>query len=693
MRAMKKPVDGNLPLTLQAADLQWQEDGAPFSAQYGDVYFSRNGGLAETAHVFLDANHLQQRWLELDKQPHPGVFTIVELGFGTGLNFLSCWRLWQQTGCQRLRLHFISCEKHPLSQPALARALQQWPQLATFADELIKQYPDHSPGYHRRYCQHPASSTAAVVLDLYYGDALTLLQQQSNLKAKADAWFLDGFSPALNPELWSDELLQTIAHWSQTGTTLSSYSVTGRVVRALKALGFSVEKRPGFGPKRQMLFACFKPTSIPDQHQEQLQPSSAADSYVMTDNTDATNGRSAIVIGAGLAGATVARSLAQRGVRVTVLEQAPCIAAGASGNRQAVVQLRLNKQADALCQFHIHSYLYALRFYQRLAASADNGFAWHGCGVLTLNSAYTNTREAADYESLSATYAHYPEALLKAVDAQQAQAITGIAVQEDGLWQAAGGWINPRLCCELCLDHVLISVVTGTQVEALEKTAQGWSVRTQQQLFHADNVIVANSYAARQFEQTAFYPVSALRGQVSHVRQNSNSAKLQQIVCSQRYLAPADSSGLHCIGASYVKNSENTDLSAVEHEENLQKLGALAELMKFSPQSALQGRAGIRGASQDYIPIAGQVPDPAQPQWIYGGSQHQLSEDESVRLLDGLYISSGHGSHGTVSCPIIAEHIAALICQEASPLPQALAQVIDPARFIHRQRRRLRSQR
>lgn len=670
---MKNLTDHNLLAPLQTAELDWQEDGAPFSARYGDVYFSRNGGLAETEHVFLQGNDLKQRWLALDQQAAPGVFTIAELGFGTGLNFLSCWQLWQQTACKKLRLHFISCEKHPMQRQALARALQQWPQLTALSAALLEQYPDHTPGYHRLRFPEPTREQSGVVLDLYYGDALAMLQQQSSPGTRIDAWFLDGFSPALNPELWNDELLQTIAIMCKSGSTLSSYSVTGRVVRTLKSLGFNVEKRKGYGPKRQMLFACFEP-SAGDQ---QTRPNS---------------GTTAIVIGAGLAGATVASSLARRGVRVTVLEQADAIAAGASGNKQAVVQLRLNKQLDSQCQFHLHSYLYALRFYRRLSDETKNTFAWHGCGVLTLNSAYTHTRQSADSQRLSEIYAHYPDSVLQAVDAGQAQAITGLDIKEDGLWQAAGGWMNPRLCCESCLDHTLITVETGTRVASLEKTDTGWKVHADKQTFEADCVVIANSFAAREFEQTALYPVSPLRGQVSYVQKTARSEKLLQVVCSQRYLAPADADGQHCIGASYIKNATDTAISEQEHAENITKLGELAALMTFPADTALAGRAGIRGASQDYLPVAGPVPDPDLPELRYGGSQHVSSQSSDIQRLPGLYISSGHGSHGTVSCPIIAEHIASLICQEASPLPQVLADVIDPVRFVRREQRRVKAQ-
>lgn len=689
---------------LEQADLLWQDDGAPYSRHYNDVYFSRNGGLAETQHVFLEGNQLQQRWRDLDASGLPGVFTICELGFGTGLNFLSCVRLWQQTACKHLRLHFVSCEKHPLGLDALRKALQQWPELSALSEVLLPCYPDHSPGYHRiplliNNLQHPGASDTTVLLELYFGDALEMLSQQSSPDARVDAWFLDGFSPAQNPSLWSDDILNTVARLSRTGSTLSSYSVTGRVIRHLKSLGFAVEKRKGFGPKRHMLFARMQQNTPLAEHN----PSTI---------------RTAIVIGAGLAGATIARSLAQRGLQVTVLEQAPGIACGASGNQQAIVQLRLNKQADTHWQFHVHSYLYALRFYTHLDAETKTAPNWHNCGVLTLNSAYTHTRESADSEVLGLTYAHYPVNLLQALNAQQSSTLTGLPLQEDGLWQPGGGWINPKRCSIQCLTHPMITVRTRTCVSRLERHDERWSVfcHTQpdqtpavidindnahtQVLMCADVVVIANSYAACAFEQTADIPVSPLRGQVSHLKENNISAGLRQVICSQRYIAPANSEGFHCVGASYVKQRVDTAPSEAEHRENIEKLGVLASILEFTNQQPDSGRAGIRGASRDYMPIAGAVPAAELPEGCYGGALHshprggdKRTAESLIKRLPGLYVSTGHGSHGSVSCPIIAEHIAAMICSEPSPLPKPLADLIDPERFIHRQRRRQAPQR
>jgi tRNA 5-methylaminomethyl-2-thiouridine biosynthesis bifunctional protein len=645
---------------LHNARLSWQDDGAPYSADYDDVYFSRQGGLAETHHVFLAANDLVARWRALDelliKTDQHGAFTITELGFGTGLNFLCCWRLWEQTACQRLRLYFISCEKHPLTLAALTQAQQQWPELAPWREQLLCCYPDHSAGYHRL-------PLGTVTLDLYYGDALELLRQQSSPQARIDAWFLDGFTPAHNPDLWSDEILQTICQLSRPGTTLSSYSVTGRVVRALGALGFSVERRPGFGQKRQMLFAQLPLTA------EGVQPKPGH----------------VVVIGSGLAGSTVAGALAGRGVRVTVLEAAAEAAAGASGNRQAVVQMRLNRSIDSHYFLNLHSYLYALRYYHQLASTSGNALQWHPCGVLTLNSAYTHTRQ----HSAPDDYQHYPRQVLEYVTAADANRLTGMTLTDDAWYLPGGGWMSPAECCRALLQHPLISIKTSTTVAALEPHENNqWRLLddSANTIMYADTVVIANSYAARNFVQAALYPVSPLRGQVSHLSSTAASESLSMVVCSERYLAPAYQ-GVHCAGASYIKNASSSALSAQEHEENLLKLGAISEQLGFSLASPIDGRVAFRGSSGDFVPLAGQVPDPDLPELQYGNSRYLINEAEELRL-PGLYLSIGHGSHGSVSCPLLAEHLAALICAEPSPLPAALADTVDPVRFIRRQRKR-----
>jgi tRNA 5-methylaminomethyl-2-thiouridine biosynthesis bifunctional protein len=199
-------------------ELEWH-DGQPWSVHYGDVYFARESGIAETRYVFLEQNRLRERWQNLADK----VFTIAETGFGTGLNFLCAWHLWKEVAPQTARLHFVSTEKFPLSHADLKRALALWPELAVLSTALLEQYRRIAPGW-----QQLSFDDGHVTLTLLVGDARETLPQ---LRANVNAWFLDGFAPVKNPEMWQHELLKEIARLSAPGCTISTFTSAGTVRR------------------------------------------------------------------------------------------------------------------------------------------------------------------------------------------------------------------------------------------------------------------------------------------------------------------------------------------------------------------------------------------------------------------------------------------------------------------------------
>ena len=276
------------PSGFQHAELDWDENGQPHSRQYGDVYFSRISGMAETHHVFLQPNALSDRFTALAAGAR---LVIGETGFGTGLNFLCAWQLFERTAPPDAALHFVSVEKHPLKRTDLQRALALWPELQDQAQQLLKQYVAVNPGFQQfRF--------GRVVLTLLVGDALDCL---SSLDAQIDAWFLDGFAPAKNPEMWQPELFTQLARLSAPGTTLATFSSAGDVRRGLKEVGFVVKRIPGFGHKWESLQGRF--AGDPTQ--------SAKPWYARPTFKPAQ--RKALIIGAGLAGCASAASLAARG--------------------------------------------------------------------------------------------------------------------------------------------------------------------------------------------------------------------------------------------------------------------------------------------------------------------------------------------------------------------------------------------
>jgi len=663
---------------IKNADIQWLESGAPYSRLFEDIYFSREGGLEETHHVFLQANDLVRRWQEAEKTGE-SLFIIAELGFGTGLNFLCCWQLWEQTALHNLRLHFISCEKYPIRLETLQQVFSDWPQLQNFSDSLIEFYPDHTPGYHRLHLRSQ-NGCSSITLDLYYGDAQETLSQQlfdqrkkyqrqrtTKRSWKIDAWFLDGFAPRVNPDMWSPALLKTIAALSGPGTTLSSYSVAGHVVRGLTEQGFAVEKRAGFGNKRQMLHAQF----------------TAAANAETTASVRSPAKPDVIVIGAGLAGCSTAWQLAQKGYRVTVLEQAGDIAQHASGNPQAVLQCRLNRNASPEWHFNLQSYLYASRLYTQLAQSGD--IQWQNCGVLTLDSAYGNTRRKSSIDG----YNHYSERVLRRVNARQCSALSGVEIADAGFFLPHGGWLNPVALCRIYLQHPLISVRLNMKVERLQYESSTWHVHAENSLQNesAETVVIANSYCAAGLEQTSAYPVMPLRGQLSYVPTTATSAQLMCVVCAESYIVPADK-GRHCIGASYVTNSTDTALYMQEHQQNIAGISTQASGLGLDQSAVGSGRASIRGSTRDHMPILGEVPDPNN--WHgYRGAQYLSAQSQVLgnQFLPGLYLNVGHGSHGLATTPLAAEYIACLIAGEPAPVQKIVAAFIEPQRFIQRAQR------
>lgn len=214
----------------QSEGLDWRETGVPVSRRFDDPYFSLQGGLEETRHVFLKGSGLPDRFTE--------GFRIAELGFGTGLNMLACLMSWASTG-RSGRIRFTSFEAYPLSAAEMARALSAFPEIEDVARPFLAAWADG-----KRQIALPGLD-----LTVIEGDARETLPVWQD---QADAWFLDGFSPAKNPELWSDALMAEVFSHTAPGGTFATYSAAGHVRRALSDAGFAVERIPGYATKRHM---------------------------------------------------------------------------------------------------------------------------------------------------------------------------------------------------------------------------------------------------------------------------------------------------------------------------------------------------------------------------------------------------------------------------------------------------------
>ncbi len=621
------------------AMLEWHE-GQPYSAHFGDVYFSRESGLEETRHVFLQHNQLAERWQSLSHK----TFTIVETGFGTGLNFLCAWQLWEQTAPADARLHFVSIEKFPLNHADLARALDLWPELREYSQALLTQYHQIVPGWQRLvFCQ------GRVQLTLLVGDVLELLPR---LSSRADAWFLDGFAPSRNPDMWQDGLFTKMAMFSHQHTTFATFTSAGVVKRGLQAAGFEVNKVAGHGCKREMLCGTFS-------HHER----------------PAIQAGRAIVIGGGIAGTATSHALAERGWRVNLIEQESALAQHASGNPVGVLYPKLARNDVPLSRLSLTGYLHSLRLLQRLALDQASHMR---CGMLQL------AFDEQEFERCQRLVAQgFSAELLYWMEKNEASEMAGVPLSHGALFFPEAGWVKPQAYCAALVQHSNITQTLSTHATELRQCGNSWQVWAGEQLLdEADIVVIANAGQAANFAQTRHLLLEQVRGQISQLKQITGMPALRTLLCTDGYISPPVD-GSYCLGATFVPGDTTTSVRAEEHQQNLEMLHRIAPALHAAlmPQMPT-GRAAIRCTSQDYLPLVGPVLDAE----VLESKPPRYTADPAANLpwLPGLYVNTGHGSKGLTTAPIAAEMLACVIHQEPAPVDSELLAALDPNRFLLR---------
>jgi tRNA 5-methylaminomethyl-2-thiouridine biosynthesis bifunctional protein len=646
------------------AQLDWDDQGRPYSRVFDDVYFSDQSGLDETRYVFIEQNRLAERFAGL---PEGGRFVIGETGFGTGLNFLCAWQVFEQHAPPGTRLHFVSVEKYPLSPTDLKRALALWPELKVLADQLVNQYVAIHQGFQRLVLDN-----GRVTLTLLIGDALEQLPQ---LDAQIDAWFLDGFAPAKNPDMWTAELFAELARLAAPDSTISTFTSTGWVRRLLNAAGFKMKRTPGIGHKWEILRGVFLgwPAETPAPVEAKpwfARPAPLADE------------RRALVIGAGLAGCASAASLAARGWQVSLLERHEALAQEASGNPQGVLYLKLSAHGTALSQLIVSGFGYTRRRLEHLQRGVD----WGDCGVLQLA---FNAREAERQAQLAQAF---PENLLHSLDKEAAETQAGVALQSGGLFYPEGGWVHPPALCQWQAAHPGVRILTHHDVLELRRTEGQWQAWDGENLLaEAPVVVLAGAAEIKRFPYSSELPLKRIRGQITRLAQTAQSQTLSTVVCAEGYVAPARL-GEHTLGASFDFNNDDLTPTAAEHAGNLRMLEEISPdlVVRLGADTlqpdALEGRAAFRCTSPDYLPIVGPLADAERFAEAYSALSKDARQvpDIPCPWLDGLYVNSGHGSRGLITAPLSGELLAAWLDDEPLPLPRAVAEACHPNRFALR---------
>ncbi len=567
------------------------------------------------------------------------------------------------------RLHFISVEKYPLTQADLRKALAAWPELAPLSQPLIDQWPLPVSGCHRLLF-----ADGRIRLDLWFGDIKEMLPQVPHpATGLVDAWYLDGFSPAKNPEMWTQDLFDDLARLARPDATLSTFTCAGFVRRGLIAAGFAMKKVKGHGSKREML-AGVREGKVPQQ--------SIAPWYARPAGREGE----VLIIGGGIASAMTALSLVERGRHVRLLCEDGEPASGASGNRQGALYPLLNGEHDALSRFYSLAFGFARN--RLLALARHHPVAFSLCGVTQLG---YDDKSAAKLAKMS--QGPFPPELMHPLSAAEVEQVVGLPCDADGVRYPLGGWLCPADLTRAAIREAQASgrleVVFNAAVTRIAEEADGWRVESRDgRHWQTPNLVVAAGHqlpALLPFAELPLYPV---RGQVSHVPTTASLSKLKTVLCYDGYLTPAHN-GAHCIGASYGRNQTDLAYRTDEQDQNRARLQACVPQQRWPAEvdvSGAQARVGVRCASRDHLPVAGPVARLAA--LVDHDVNAPADQQSALPLHAGLFVLGALGSRGLCSAPLCGELVASEICGEPLPLAADLLEALHPARYWVRRLRR-----
>ncbi|OWQ44006.1 hypothetical protein CDL60_27550 [Roseateles noduli] len=634
----------------------------PSAPDFGDTYHAPSGAFAQARQVFLGGNGLPDRWAGRRR------FVVLETGFGLGNNFLATWAAWRDDPARCERLVFLSIEKHPLTRPDLERAHAATPE-PTLARQLLDAWPALTPNLHTLDFEG-----GRVRLMLAFGDAHEWMPE---LVASVDAFFLDGFAPAKNPDLWDEAILKQVGRLAAPGATAATWSVARGVRDGLTSAGFEVEKRPGIGGKWQNTVARFAP-----RHRPPLPPGRTA---------IAPDARDVLIIGAGLAGAACARVLAREGLQVTVLEGGATTAPQASGNPGGLFHGTLHAEDGLHARFSRAAAQATERELRRLSPALP----WLQWGLLRVErdpDALTQMRALLARSGLPADY-------VQALSAEAASAKAGLALSQPAWFFPGGGAISPPALVTAWLADAANAGKAAKVAESSEMAeSDGFQLHlnTPVARLHRDDAngrwsalnaageIIATADAvvlcggigsgslASDWTAGPPWPTVAQRGQLSIAPQELAPPPLAMPVAGLGY-ALSLPDGAMCFGASTDGGDMDPVLRAPDHAENISRVRALLPSAEILEDLPLAGRVGWRSLVPDRLPIVGALP-----------ARMPERRAEQARFWPrqpGLMVVGALASRGITWATLCAELVAAQLTGAPWPMEASLAEALDPARF------------
>ena len=654
--------------TIQHAKIHFNQENTPVSDKFDDVYFSNQDGLAETHYVFLEGNQLWERWVNY-QESH---FVIAETGFGTGLNFFAVTTLFREFRQKHpdsplKRLYFISFEKYPLLLDALQQAHLAYPQFSHLAQHLQQHWLNPIQGCYRFHFDE-------TTLDLWFGDVAENLPQLGDyMNSKIDAWFLDGFAPSKNPDMWNEQLYQQMFRFTKLQGTFATFTAASAVRKGLENAGFNIKKRKGFGKKRECLSG--------QKTQEKLTALSTSWFHSQPANLKEQD---IAIIGGGVASLCTAISLVKRGAKITIYCEDEQTALNASGNKQGAFYPQLSDDNERNIRFYIHAFAYGHQFLQ-WAIQQQIEFEYEFCGV-----ALCAYNEKAESKLNKIAKLNLPSDLYQSLNQTELSEKVGLPLPFGGAFIPKGAWLAPRQLVQHAfafLEKKGVQIKTSQKATELSQTENGWQITTaENETFCHEVVVLANGHKLTEFEQTQKLPLYPVRGQVSQIPTSEKLLKLKTVLCYDGYLTPVDQAKTsHCIGASHVRDNATREFSLTEQQENQQKIqqNIPEEWTKEVDTSGNLARIGVRCSVRDLTPIIGAVPHFSAQQTQYQNLfnlRRRKQPIEQAENYPNLYLIGALGSRGLTSAPFLGETLASLIYGEPLPMSEDLIHNLMPNR-------------
>lgn len=670
-----------LDKTNNSNKLSYQRDGTPYCQRFDDIYFESESGYLQSDFVFIQKNKIELR-LQVAKQK----FTVAETGFGTGLNFLLTLQAYQKaqqaSSIQLAPLHFISVEKYPLTKEQLVQSLSILPQLQSLALTLINSYPDCPV---EEFGQEFKTSffNGQVRLTLIFDDAaLGFSSLSCSKEGLVDAWYLDGFTPAKNPDMWSKDLFSQIGRLSKDQATLTTFTVAGFVKRQLRDIGFRLEKLLAKGKKKEMLSAVMQNNPITNKGYY-LRPRITKPQHVS-------------IIGGGIASACAAYALTKQGIKVTLYCKDTSLAQGGSSNAIGALYPLLHQQEDDISTFYQQAFWRAKALYTEIAEQGFS-FAHQWCGLLEVSYKEALIKRQHAFESLNT----WPKELIHGVNAKQASELANIDLSYGGLFMPNAGWMSPQDLVKQIFNAAKattrLKIMTDTHITKIKQVANvtsnengtSWSLTSNQGEFNASVLVICGGADAIKIEQLKPLPLTSTRGQVTSMESNNIIKKLSTVICHKGYLTP-ENNGIHCIGATFQKNDTNITTNKADDNYNLTMLDKclpeLSSTIGWQEQDISSSKARLRCMSQDHLPLVGAVPDIKEHVATYShlAKDKNWKYSQAAPCIDNLYVLLGLGARGLCSAPLAADILTAELCNTPYPVDSQMLFNLSPNRFIIR---------